>query len=81
MRTIAVSIDEPTLATIDEIGGTSRARGARTNRSQIIRRALSEFLAREERRTREDRERAIFAKHRDQIHRQARALVAAQTRK
>jgi metal-responsive CopG/Arc/MetJ family transcriptional regulator len=74
MKTIAVSIDEPTLEAVDRI-----ARGGeKTNRSRVIREALGEFLERRERALREERERRVFSRHRNRLARQASALVAEQ---
>ena len=80
MKTIAVSIDEASLAAIDQLKRvTGRRRGARsTNRSEVVRRALQEFIARERRREREEKDRRILAAHRDLIARQADALVEEQ---
>lgn len=74
MKTIAVSIDEPTLEAVDRI-----ARGGRkSNRSKVIREALGEFIERRERAAREERERRVLSRHRSRLARQASALVAQQ---
>jgi hypothetical protein len=87
MKTIAVSIDVDTLAGLDRLAQTaekplrSRPSGIgrpRTNRSKIVRLALQEYLARQEKTQRQQRERLIFEKHRRLISRQAEALVGEQ---
>jgi len=77
MRTIAVSIDEPTILALDRL-----LRGGRKQRkrSELVRQALAEFLARRAREEREERERAAIARHRVLLARQAKALVAEQAR-
>lgn len=77
MKTIAVSIDEPTILALDRL-----ARGGRKQRkrSELVRQALAEFLARRERQQREQRERVAIARHRTLLARQAQALVAEQAR-
>ena len=80
MRTIAISIDEESLAAIDQLArATGRRRGAKpANRSEVVRRAVQEFIARQRRREREEGDRRILATHRERIAREAKALVAAQ---
>jgi len=88
MKTIAVSIDEGTLAGLDLLvrsaqkpgrpGRGSRRREAGGNRSRIVRQALQEFLQRRESLRREERERKVYAKHRRLIARQAEVLVGEQ---
>jgi len=80
MKTIAISIDEASLAAIDQLArATGRRRGARpANRSEVVRRAVQEFVARERREEREDKDRRVLAAHRDLIARQAEALVEEQ---
>lgn len=83
MKTIAISIDEPSLAAIDRIAG-ARGRGAvsararKGNRSAVIRRALRDFIVRRQKQEREERERVILKAHRARVRRQAEALVAEQ---
>ena len=74
MKTIAVSIDEKTLRTLDRMVRRGR------NRSQIVRRALHDLIACEEKREREERERAVLKKHRKLLEKQAEALVSEQAR-
>jgi metal-responsive CopG/Arc/MetJ family transcriptional regulator len=82
MKTIAVSIDEASLEAIDQLA-RARARGRRRgagpgNRSEVVRRAVQEFIARERRLEREEKDRRVLAAHRLLIARQAEALVAEQ---
>ncbi len=81
MRTIAISIDEASLAAVDRLAqAAGHRRGGRktANRSEVVRQAVSEFLARHRRREREERDRRILSAHRDEIERQAAALLAEQ---
>ena len=75
MKTIAISIDEPTLGALDRLARKGRIRG---KRSQLVREALTEFLARREGLEQESKERAAIARHRVLLARQAKAMVAEQ---
>lgn len=75
MRTIAVTIDEATLKDLDQLTA-----GVRRSRSALVRAALREFLERERRRVVEERERAVFRRHRTQLAHQARVLIKEQAR-
>jgi metal-responsive CopG/Arc/MetJ family transcriptional regulator len=77
MKTIAISIDEDTIALIDEVVRTS---AHTTNRSRVIRAAVKDFVSKELQRDREAREREIFKKHRARLDRQARALISEQAK-
>jgi len=77
MKTIAISIDEPTLSALDQLAQKGAARG---KRSELVREALVEFLARREAQEQEALERAAIAKHRSRLARQAKAMVAEQAR-
>jgi metal-responsive CopG/Arc/MetJ family transcriptional regulator len=72
MKTIAISIDEDTLARVDRMAGG--------NRSRLLREAVREHVTRLERQAEEEREGAIVRRHRDRIARQAVALVRAQAK-
>jgi len=77
MRTIAISIDEPTLKQLDELAAASaRPR----SRSALVRIAVREFAEREQRRETESQESEIIRKHRRRLAQQARALVGAQAK-
>ena len=81
MKTIAISIDESSLAAIDRIAQAAGRRGGRkekANRSEVIRRAVREFISRRKRHEREESDRQIMAAHRERIERQARVLVGEQ---
>lgn len=85
MKTIAISIDAPTLAAIDRIARAVGKRSGRAergkraaNRSQVIRDALQRFVEHYERQNREAGERRILSKHREKLGRQLEALVAEQ---
>jgi metal-responsive CopG/Arc/MetJ family transcriptional regulator len=77
MKTIAISIDEPTLGALDRLAKKSRARG---KRSELVREALVEFLSRREGLEEEAREQAAITKHRVLLARQAKAMVAEQAK-
>ena len=77
MKTIAISIDEPTLEALDRF---ARRQRVPRKRSELVREAVAEFLARRERLEQEAGERAAIAKHRRLLARQAKALVAEQAR-
>jgi metal-responsive CopG/Arc/MetJ family transcriptional regulator len=72
MKTIAISIDEASLAALDRL-----ARGGR-NRSELVRQAVAELVKRLERERREVVERKAIARHRRALSREAAALVADQ---
>jgi metal-responsive CopG/Arc/MetJ family transcriptional regulator len=81
MRTIAISIDESSLAAVDRL---ARAAGRReggkkgANRSKVVRQAVREFLARQRKNEREERDRQILSAHRSELKREAAALLAEQ---
>jgi Arc/MetJ-type ribon-helix-helix transcriptional regulator len=77
MKTIAITIDEPTLQLLDELAG---AEPRRRSRSALVRAALREFAERERARAIEGHERQVFRKHRRQLAREARLLIRAQAR-
>ncbi len=81
MKTIAVTIDETTLLALDRLisrrskkGGEKRKR----NRSEVVRCALQELIAREEQSERDEAEWHIWSQHLPRLNRQAAALVAEQ---
>ena len=76
MKTIAVTIDEPTLERMDRLVSV-RAKG---NRSALIRVAIQDYMARLERDAEEEHERGIFQRHRKRLERQAAALVKEQAK-
>jgi metal-responsive CopG/Arc/MetJ family transcriptional regulator len=83
MKMIAVAIDESTLRALDRIAnradrGRAGAIVERSSRSAVVRRALQEFVARQEKAEREAAERVIVARHARQLSREAAALVSDQ---
>jgi metal-responsive CopG/Arc/MetJ family transcriptional regulator len=80
MKTIAVTIDEPTLKALDELARRApRSRGqGRPSRSEIVRLALQDYLSRRRKAEREASDRALLARHRKRLAGQAEALVAEQ---
>jgi metal-responsive CopG/Arc/MetJ family transcriptional regulator len=78
MKTIAVSIDEPTLHRIDKLMAQDEA--SWKSRSEVVRQAVQQFVARLERVAEEDRERQIFQRNRARLNRQARALIKEQAK-
>lgn len=81
MKTIAISIDEASLAAVDRLASATARRGGGkkgANRSEMVRQAVREFLARQRRHEREEKDRRILSAHRTEIERQAALLVAEQ---
>ena len=78
MKTIAITIDEDTLRSIDEIG--KKAPALAGSRSRLIRMAIKEFVARKRQQAREAREEEIFRRNRTRLMRQARALISEQAK-
>jgi metal-responsive CopG/Arc/MetJ family transcriptional regulator len=77
MKTIAISIDEPTLGALDRLVQKRRVRG---KRSELVREALVEFLARRQGLEQEAIERAAIKQHRSRLARQAKAMVTEQAK-
>ena len=75
MKTIAISIDERTLAALDAM--VPEKRHGRS-RSALVRAAVQQFVAREQERAEQEREDRIFRKNREILQRQAKALIAEQ---
>jgi metal-responsive CopG/Arc/MetJ family transcriptional regulator len=82
MKTIAISIDEQTETALERLIARMRvgSRGQGRLRSRLVRAAICEFVAREEKRDREEREAAALSKHRKRLARQLEALVAEQAK-
>jgi metal-responsive CopG/Arc/MetJ family transcriptional regulator len=78
MKTIAITIDEDTLNAIEELAKKSPARAR--SRSRLIRAAIKEYVAKQSREVREEREREILKRHRTRLERQARALISEQAK-
>jgi metal-responsive CopG/Arc/MetJ family transcriptional regulator len=78
MKTIAMTIDEPTLKRIDRLMSSNSVPWK--SRSEVIRHAVQQFVARLERATEEEREREIFRRHGARLNRQAAALIKEQAK-
>jgi metal-responsive CopG/Arc/MetJ family transcriptional regulator len=84
VKTIAISIDEPTIMSIDRIRQRRRSERASTggaahvSRSEIVREALQAFVRGEETRAREESDRAALSQTKDRLKKQLEALVADQ---
>ena len=78
MKTIAITIDERTLERLERLGRQEGRSGR--NRSKLIRDAVSDYLARLERASDDEREAAIVRRHRARLARQAAAAVKAQAK-
>jgi len=77
MRTIAITVDEETLALLDDL---ARASHRRRSRSALVRAAVRQFAERRHREEIEARERDILRKHKKRLARQASALFDSQAR-
>ncbi|MBI3072005.1 MAG: ribbon-helix-helix protein, CopG family [Deltaproteobacteria bacterium] len=78
MKTIAISIDDPTIAAVDSL--IAEKTTAWRSRSAVIRDAVKAFVIERQARAREEREREIIRKHRTRLRRQAAALVREQAK-
>lgn len=76
MKTIAVTIDEPTLERMDRIVSAKK----KANRSALIRLAIQDYVTRLERIVEEEHERNVFKRHRKRLEHQAAALVKEQAK-
>lgn len=78
MKTIAMTIDEPTLKRIDRLAASDAVPWK--SRSEVIRHAVQQFVNHLERVAEEDREREIFRRHGARLNRQAAALIKEQAK-
>ena len=78
MKTIAITFDEPTLRRLDRVMADKST--SWKTRSEVIRLAVQQFVARMERVAEEERERQIFRRHGARLNRQAAALVKEQAK-
>ena len=78
MKTIAITIDEPTLKRVDRLASDTHF--PFRNRSDVIRKAVDQYVRRLEREAEEQREAEIFRRHRSKLKRQAVALIKEQAR-
>ena len=75
MKTVAVTMDPPTLRVLDEL-----VKELGRNRSDLVREAVRQFVVRAQRRRDEEKDAKIYYRHRKLINRQAAALVRDQAR-
>ena len=85
MKTIAISIDEETEEALDRLiekrGAAKEKRSkSRRIRSQLVRIAIREFVARKEKEEREEKDRAAIVKHSKLLARQLKVLVSEQAK-
>ena len=78
MKTIAITIEEDDLRRIDNLADSMP--GHSLNRSQFIREAVRDYLARIENAAEEEREREIFSRNRHRLYQQALALIKEQAK-
>lgn len=78
MKTIAMTIDEPTLKRIDRLMASQAVPWK--SRSEVIRYAVQQLLTDLECAKEEQREREIFRRHGARLNRQAAALIKEQAR-
>ena len=75
MKTIAITIDEPTLQQIDEL---AKQRGM--NRSEIVREAAQDYIAEKEAASEEEKERKIFHRQKQKLRKQTAVLIREQAK-
>ena len=78
MKTIAMTIDEPTLKRVDRLMASKIVPWK--SRSEVIRHAVQQLVENLERAQEEKREREIFRRHGARLNRQAAALIKEQAR-
>jgi metal-responsive CopG/Arc/MetJ family transcriptional regulator len=78
MKSIAVTIDEESLRGLDRL--VRRRLPYAKSRSEVVRRAIQQYLTLTERLTAQDRERKILQQHRKRLNQQATALVKEQAK-
>lgn len=78
MRTIAVTIDEPTLKRVDRLMANNTLPWK--SRSEVIREAIQQLMSHLERAAEEEREKEIFRRSRARLNRQAAALIKEQAK-
>jgi metal-responsive CopG/Arc/MetJ family transcriptional regulator len=76
MKTIAMTIDEPTLKRVDRLMASNAVPWK--SRSEVIRHAVQQLVENFERAQEEKREREIFKRHGAHLNRQAAALIKEQ---
>ncbi len=78
MKTIAITVDEETLALIEKLYGPS---SEFRSRSALVRAAIREYAEHVQRRREEEREREIIRKNKDLLDRELKALIEEQAQK
>ena len=78
MKTIAMTIDEPTLKRLDQLMASEVVPWK--SRSEVIRHAVQKFIKELERADEEKREGEIFRRHGHRLNRQAAALIKEQAK-
>ena len=78
MKTIAMTIDEPTLKRIDHLMASELVPWK--SRSEVIRHAVQKLIKDLERANEEEREREIFHRHGARLNQQAAALIKEQAK-
>lgn len=77
MKTIAMTIDEPTLKRIDRLTATDNKW---KSRSEVIRQAVHRFVGDLERADEQAHEREVFRRNKARLERQAAALIEEQAK-
>ncbi|HJZ12455.1 MAG TPA: ribbon-helix-helix domain-containing protein [Acidobacteriota bacterium] len=75
MKTIAITMDEPTLERIDEW-----AERQGMNRSELVREAAKDYIREKETEAEEERERKIFHRHKRRLKKQTTVLIREQAK-
>jgi Arc/MetJ-type ribon-helix-helix transcriptional regulator len=75
VKVIAITIDEETLARIDELAASS---DRFASRSALVRAALAAFVAHERHLEEEKRERQLIRQHKESLNEELEALVGEQ---
>jgi len=78
MKTIAMTIDEPTLKRVDRLMANKVVPWK--SRSEVIRHAVTQLVDKLERANEEEREREIFRRHGARLNRQAAVLIKEQAK-
>lgn len=78
MKTIAITIAEDTVDRVDKL--VNQPESSWGSRSEFVRQALQAYLADLEKRRQEEKEREIFRRYRQRLHRQAAALIQEQAK-
>ena len=77
MRTIAITVDDETLALIDELYETTNTF---SSRSALVRAAIREYARLARKRAEEERERANFHANKNRLDKELAALISEQAK-